>query len=491
VITQIATLVVLSLPAGPAPAETATKAPLAYLTGMLRDAKTANPTLAALRSTEDRDLAPLYAAMTESADKKRRLFGVLALAKLVGKDAAGALRKRLEGDPVMAVRAEALRCLIDAEAISNEQLAAALEIPDENVQCQAARALIDRGEAGLALAALEKLAASKDPATSGFSCVCLLGLGRREREAPLRKVMRDPATAPAALAVILRQIDRQKVAAAMPLVLEVAARETAPTSLRVLAYRAAASLSSLGAVTLRDAILNSKRTALRVPLLKLLSSRADAGPHLQAIARGTDAISVLARFEMARKTGGPTAADAVTAAIDLEHPIVVAYLLDRAGEDIQAHGGKCDYYVEALAKYIRGVDPRPARMAREHFLAAAAASRLIELGTPAAVAALKGLLAGKATAVTRSTAAGLLRAKNPAARELVRPLLGSPYGELSTDAALALGHFGDPAAAGRLGEIVAKPKAHAPALVVLSSWYLLKIAGQTRPAAAQLARIID
>jgi len=480
----------LSLPAESAPAGAAAT-PLGYLIGMLKDAETTNPTLAALRSTDDKDLAPVYEAMTRSADKKRRLFGVLALARLVGKDAAGALRERLVSDPVMAIRAEALRCLIEAKAISDKQLVAALEVPDENVQCQAARALIDRGQAGLALRPLEKLAASKDPTTSGFSRVCLLGLGRREQEAPLRKVMRDPAAPPEVLAVVLRQIDRQKVTGAMPLVLHVAGSEAAATNVRVLAYRAAASISSLGAVTLRDAIVNSRRTALRVPLLRVLSSRSDAGPHLQTIAKGTDSVGVLARFEMALKTGGPTAAGAVTAAIDLEHPIVVAYVLDRAGEDIEAHGGKCDYYVPALAKYIRSVDPRPARMAREHYLAAGAASRLIELGTPAAIAALKGLLAGKATAVTRSTAAGLLRAKNPAARELVRPLLASPYTELSTDAALALGHFGDRAAAARLGDILARPKAHAPALVVLASWYLIKIAAQTRAAADQLAKVID
>lgn len=488
---QIATLVMLSLPAGPAPARAPATTPLEYLIGMLKDDKTANPTLAALRSTEDRDLVPVYEAMTRSADKERRLFGVVALAGLVGKDAASCLWERLAGDPVMAIRAEALRHLIEAKAISDEQLAAALKVPDENVQCQAARALVDRGQAAVALGPLKQLASSKDAATSGLSSACLLGLGRREQEAPLRKVMRDPATAPGVLSVILRQIARQKVTSAMPLVLHIAGSEDAPTSLRVLAYEAGASISSLGPVMLRDAILNSKRTAFRVRLLKVLSARADAGAHLQMIARGSDSAAVLARFEMARKTGGPTAAGAVTAAFDLEHPVVVAYVLDRAGEDIKANGTKCDYYVPGLAKYIRSVDPRPRQMAREHYLAAGAASRLIDLGTPAAVAALKGLLAGKATAVTRSTAAGLLRARNPAARDLVRPLLASPYEELSTDAALALGHFGDQAAAARLGDILARPKTHAPALVVLSSWYLLKIAGQTRAAAAQLAKVID
>jgi len=464
--------------------------PLGYLIGLVGETKTASPALAALRGTEDKALTPVFEAMTRSSDKKRRLFGVVALAELVGKDSAGALRERLAQDPVMAIRAESLGRLIEMQAVAPEQIADALKVPDENVQCLAARALVARGQVNLALGALEKLAGSSDSSTAALAQSCLLGLGRREHLPSLRKVMRDPETPPVLLGALLRQIERQKITAALPLCLHVAGTEEHSMNLRVQAYKVAAAVSSLGAATLRDAIARSKRDAFRVRLLKVLASRDDAGRHLGQLADGQGAVPALARFELARKVPGPTAAKAVTAAVALEHPVVIAYLLDRADEDIKAHGKACDYYVPGFVQLIRSANPRAKRMQKEHFLAAGAASRLIELGTPAAVAGLKELLAGKADAVTRATAAGLLRARNAAAGELVRPLLASPYAELSTDAALALGHFGDPAARPRLAEILANRQRHPPALVVLASWYLVKIAGQSRPAAAQLAKAV-
>jgi hypothetical protein len=260
--------------------------------------------------------------------------------------------------------------------------------------------------------------------------------------------------------------------------------------LRVLAYKVAAELSATGAATLHEALAGSKSMALRVRLLKVLASRDDAGRQLQNVAQGAGAAAVLARFELARRTGGPTAAQTVVDAVAQEHPVVIAYVLDRAREDIDAHGAKCDYYVPGLLAILRGVDPRPRRMQKEHYLAAGAASRLLALGTPSALAGLRSVLSGKTSAITRAAAAGLLRAKNPAACELARPLLKSPYGELANDAALALGHFADPGARGRLREVLANRKRYSPALVVLASWYLLKIDRQTKAAATRLAGLI-
>ena len=487
-------LLILSiLLAGPAPAPgqaAPATTPLAYLSTMAQDAKEANKTLAVLRSTEDKALAPLFEAMTRSGDKKRRLFGVVALAELVEKGSAPALIERVNQDTAMAVRAESLGRLIEMKCLTAEQIAGAMTIADENVQSLAARALVARGGADAAVAVLGKLSGSSDTATAALSQMCLLGLGQRQHEPNLRKVMRDDETPPLLLSAMLRQVERQKTASALPLVLHVAGSEHRPIPLRVQAYKVAAEISSLGAVTLREAIANSQRDAIRVRLLKVLAGRDDAGPHLRKLAAETGAVGALTRFELARKTGGPTAAQAVTAALALEHPVVVAYVLDRAGEDIPLHGKACDYYAPGLLKLIGGVNPRPRRMGKEHFLAAGAAARLIELGTPAALAGLKELLSGKVTAITRTTAAGLLRSKNRAACALVRPLLASPYDELSADAALALGHFSDAAAKPRLSEILANRRRHAPALVVLASWYLIKIDGRAKAAVSHLAALI-
>lgn len=487
-IAQFAVLLAALAPAA-APGSPA-DAPTAYLAKMLKDPKTVRPTLVTLHSTRDKDTAAILAALLKSGDRNVRVFCADALSDLQGKDAASRLLERVNYDADMAVRAQALAHLVALKALTTDQLGDALKIPDERIQCLTARALVDANRPEAAVATLERLTGSADPATAAVCRMCLLGLGRAGQEPHLRKLMRDPKTPPAVLLILLRQVRRQRIAAAAALAGHVAGSDEYAVALRALAYQAVSETSPAAAATLREAIGRCKLNVLRLRLLKLLADRDDAGTALRDLAKGSGSVAALARFELARKTGGPTASPAVVEAIDLGHPIVIAYVLDRAGADIKAHGKKVDYYVAALAKYIRSVAPKPARMGKEHLLAAGAASRLIELGTPAALTALKDLLSGKATAVTRSTAAGLLRAANPAAGELARPLLASPYGELATDAALALGHHGDPAAAPRLREILAHPNRHEPALVVLASWYLLKIAKQTKDAADQLAKAL-
>ncbi len=119
---------------------------------------------------------------------------------------------------------------------------------------------------------------------------------------------------------------------------------------------------------------------------------------------------------------------------------------------------------------------------------AKAATILTDLGTPEAVAGLRKILAGPYNTTVRATAAGLLRSKSPAAMELARPLLASPYSELSTDAALVLGSFADPAAKGKLEQFAISGSGDPTPLRAMSCWYLLKIAGRTKTAAEQMAR---
>lgn len=463
---------------------------LATLTEMLSDPKRCTPTVIALQGTGDPNVAPLLAAMTRSGDAKRRAYGVTAAAALLDKAAAPILLERLRGDSDMDIRADAAARLIALDAIGTEDLAAALASPDERVQCLAARALAVKGQLAAARPVLARLTASKVPSTACLSRTCLLGLGDRDQLEPIRAAVREAKASPAVVGLIVRQVEDQKIAAAMALVLEVAGNEDSPLPLRVQAYAAAAKLSSAAAVAIRDAIADSRSTVFRVQLLKLLAEADAGGEHLKAVATGGDAAAALARFELARRAGGAQASAAAGAALALEHPIAVAYVLDRAGEDIKARGAAAEFYVPAFVGYIRSVDPKPAEMQREHFFAAAAAARLLELGTPRALSALRELLGGKTTAVTRAVAAGLLRARNPAACELMLPLLSNAYPELATDAALALGHFGRREGRAALADIVANPQRSPPALVVLASWYVLKIDGQTKQAAGELAKLI-
>jgi len=483
---------VLFLLSPPASAQIAEgpQTPLGYLQGMLKDPKTANATVGTLQTTEDPALAPLLVAMTRSADKERRLFGVAALSQAEGKKAANVLIERVNDDDSNSIRAEALARLVALDVMDPNRLAIAMKIPDDSVQSIACRALVEKGKADLALPVLTTLADSKEEVTAALCRACLVGLGRTQYLDGLRRVMRDPAAEPRMLGALLGQIRRQKISSAASLALEVANNETASLALRVLAHETVAEVSSSGAASLNEAIAKTDNLALRIRLLGGLSSRADGGPYLAKLAAGTETIGVLAKFEMARKTGGATAGPSVRAAIALEHPIALAYVLDRAGQDANSLGAKADFYTPALLEFIRSVEPRPREMQKEHFLAAGATEQLVRIGTPAAIGGLRAILAEKSSAITRSVAAGLLRARKPETAELMRPLLESPYDELVVDAALMLGHFGDPAARPRLQAILSQADAHPPTLVILASWYILKIDKKTDQAVTELAKLV-
>jgi HEAT repeat protein len=463
--------------------------PADYLLKAVNDPDRANLAIAALRATDDKDLAPFFTALARCSDKDRRRIGVNVLAELLKADAAPILLERLRKDPVMDIRSEALVALLELKAISPEQLVEATQMPDEKVQCLAARALIQKGQGKITIPVFEKLASSRDLATASMARMSLLGLGRTDQLPAARNVLTEPNTPPIIVGLLLEQIGEEKVVAAVGPVREIVA-STPLSPIKLQAHKALAALSTDPCKSFADAITASKDDVLSVLLLKLLADRPDSMLYVKSLTLGSGIPATLARFELARKDGGDKAEQAVLAAVDLGHPIVLEYVLDRAKEDFTARGAKADFYTPGLLRYIRSVRPNPKRMEAEHVNAAQAATLLADAGTPAAMDGLKNILSGRYDAIVRSAAAGLLKTKNRSACELARPLLKSPYNELVVDAGLTLGHFGDPGASEYLSHVLARPKDHRAELVTLASWYLLKIAGQTKQTAEALAAAV-
>lgn len=473
------------LPAAAAAAEAPGDA-LGVLVDLVGDPVRSGPALAALRASKDKDLAPVFVALSRSGDKRMRLFAVASLPDVCGPGAAPALAERLAKDPMMTIRAEALVRLMAMEAATPPQLAAALRVGDEKVRCLAARGLVACGRGAEAAGVLRELAQSNDPGTSAAARVALLAAGDAGQAAALKKLVADDSTPDEVLLVILSQVASEKVTAAIELVGQVA-WSSRGEALRVRAFKTLSALSPKAGAVLVGAIESSTHTVFRVYLLEALSSRGDAAVHLARLARVEGTIGVLARMELARVDRGAKAARAVSAAFELRHPVVLDYLIARARKDIAADGREGDFYTPALLAFIRSVNPTPARMRADHFRAAQSASLLLDLGTPAAMAGLREILAGRHNAIRRAVGAGMLRSDNRVACELARGLLGSPYEEMANDAALTLGRFNDPAGKGPLGAIVAHPKRHRPELVALAAWYLLRNEGRSRTAARTLA----
>ena len=185
--------------------------------------------LAGLRSTEDKDLLPLFASLMQSSDKRVRLVATAMVARVGGKDAAGPLLERLRKDPSMVVRSKALVELDLLKAISVEQLVEAIRLPDEEIQILAARALARVGQGKKAEAVLKKLADSRDKTTATFARMTLLGSGDRRQISYLRKVILDPKTTQQLLVFMLNQIREEKILAALP-VAEFLAKPNDPVS---------------------------------------------------------------------------------------------------------------------------------------------------------------------------------------------------------------------------------------------------------------------
>ncbi len=476
----------LAAPAAAQPAKDASN----YLIQCLTTPAKARNTIASLRAANDKDLIPFFVAMTTSSDQDRRRMGVDALIEQAGADGAPALLEVFLKDSSMDLRSDALVGLLELKAISNEQLVEALKINDERIRCLCARALVQKGQGSKAIDTLKQLTISRELATAGMAKMSLLGMGQTDQLPAVRNILVDSNTPPVLLNLLLKQMAEEKV---FPVV--DAAREVARTAelfpIKLQAYKSVAALSTDGSASLGQAIAESNDLVLGVALFLAMGERMDSQAQIKTFAASQDVLGALARLELARKAGGDAAAKAAMDVVNLEHPIVIDYVLERARQDMETMGDKADFYTPALLKFIGSVAPSPRRIEAEHLRAAQATTILVDMGTPAAVAGLKKIMdAGNFDGPTRSAAVGMLKAKNRVACDLIKPLLKNAYPELATDAALVLGKFGDVAGQDFLGGIVARPNLSRPEMVAICSWYLIKIAGQTKQMSGVLTNLV-
>ncbi|MHC4563402.1 MAG: HEAT repeat domain-containing protein [Planctomycetota bacterium] len=485
----IAAIALLAL-AGPVGAQAVDPAPAAeYFQELLVDPASSALELETLARLGDEDMLPLFVVMTRSKDKQIRLLGTALLGETGADKAAEPLQQRLESDPMMTIRHEALAQLIRLDTISVGQLLAATRVDDEAVRCLAARELARRKNGDIAAGVLKELTESSEMLTVCQARLGLLGLRDRKQLAPLAETIQDPDTNAALILPLLLQVKSEEITEALPLVRHVAGSDR-PWSLRVLAYRVMSDLSPAATRELADSLEQVTAIVHRVQLLRLLAEQADAPPRLQKLASGDDPVAALARLELARLAGGPKAAKAAIAAIDLGHPVVVDYVLDVIGQDIDKRGAKVDHYTAALAHCIEKVPADSQALSREHMPAIKAAALLGDLGTERSLALLKQLLTSRYSTTVRAVAAGVQRSANPAVVDSIRPLLDSAYAELAAAAAITLGAHGHEEANPGLLAMINRPVRHPPATVALASWYLLKNTGQSRRTARNLAETI-
>ena len=498
---------------------------LAVLTAALKDDKLAPTTLVSLRAAcksglEDKDLLVLFEAYSRCGDKRLRLLATTTLAEIGGMDAREALTERLNSDPAMVVRSEALIHLLALGIVSDDQLRATLKLDDESIQCIAAKTLLLRHQPKEAKDVLQRLAKSKDLATACLSRLSLLSSGDDSARKALLEMAKDRKTPEDVLDLMLQQIGEEKTVSARDLAEAVLRTEGSPM-LKLRAYRTLAAVAPDATAALVEAIETSDDLVVRVHLMRSLAQQKGCAPALRKMAKADegDIACVLARMELARaeKDAGKMS-QALKDAFAMGHPVVVDYVLSDAREDLdgrveppartpaaqsqpttptqpatqpqRAPPEILRTYVTPLLEFIDSAPTDPEEMLPIHRRAAAAVTWLADSDLKEATDGLEKIMSGKYTAILRAAAVGLGKSKNKeCACRLSRPLLQSPYRDIKEDGALNLGRWGDKDALTVLDQIVANP-ADMPVLRAMACWYSLRIQGRTKEAAKELAKVV-
>ncbi len=463
---------------------------LGYLSETIKDSKTTLLALNVLRATGDKELLPLFSRGLQSRVPEVRMYCISSLAELAGKDAADQLAKPLLEDKDMRVRSAALARLVEMDAAKPEHLLQAMKEGDEKVRCLAAGALVHLGKGKAAEKTLEELTKSANPATAGMASLSLMKLGRKEYAAGLIKLVEDRETSELVLALWCEQVEDQKITPAAPIVEKIADSRRSD-DLKVRAFKAILAVSGeRGLVLLYNAIDAGGNPVYQIRLLKLLAEHKDSAAPVRTLARGKGPVGGVAKFELARARGGAVAARYAEEAVDAGHLVMVAYVISRAAKDVDEDANAATFYVPALVKFLNSLDGREKSLGPEHMHASMATQVLVDLGAADGIAAVKKLLASRYGARTRAVTMGLLRVESKIAAELAEPLLDSPYPALARDAALATGRFGYKAARPTLVRLVNSARRDGAALACLAAWQILKIDGESKPAAKTLATVL-
>lgn len=452
--------------------------------------------LRGLESTGDKQLLPLFVALMQSGDKELRLMATATVANIGGKSAAPALLQRLKKDPSMAIRGEALVQLGILDSISQADVLKAADIDDEGIKIVAARTLSRMGKGKTAREILKTLTESRDESNAAFARMTLLSLGDRRQYAKLLRIVRDPTTTDGVLMRMLNQIAEEKISCALPMA-EVMCESDYSWGVRLRAFDVVSQLSPKAVQKLTNAFRSTDNMVLRINILQIISERDDSLDQIASLAAGKadDLATLVARFELARKTD-PAAAQAV--AIDMVkagHPIYVEYLLNSMAEDLQQNSEKeksaADFYAQPIVNYISTVKINAYRMTADHDRVSKAVELLANLGNDVAMKGLWDILSAPGDSpIKRLTAASVYRANNEQVCDFVKPLLKSGYPELKTYAALLLGKYNKLEAIAVLEEIQNSPVLYKTDLLSLVNWYLIKLSDNPAKPVAEIAKTI-
>jgi hypothetical protein len=453
----------------------------AFLVKSLNDSDKLPLVLIGLRSTKDDSLAPLFSALMSHPDRNVRMLATASVRQAAGKLAIPALKERLAKDPSMVIRTRALLELDAMKAMTDAELAATLKLADQEVQLFAARALARRGAAAQARPTLKQLARSRDMDIAPLAWTTLLSLGDGDRLAQVRAHLLNKETDDAQRLLLLRQMADEHITVALPLA-EAMTESSRPRNVRMQAWTTRVALDKKATPKLALAVQAEQDPLAQVQLLRLLAQQPDAAPALAAMAKQKTFLTEAVQFELARRQGGDAAQKATTALLKLGHPIMADHVLGSMRRDLIDHPARAGFYAQPVGNYLATVNLDRDTVGPNYTRAAAATEFLARLARPQARKALKQVLASKESTRKEVVVAALFNIDRDEVADMVAPLLKSPYSKLRNYSALVRAKHSRADATKPLHDILHTANIQPDDVLILASWYTLKLAKQEGPA---------
>jgi len=453
--------------------------------------------LATLKGTGEAEVLPAFLALAQSESTAVRRIVPQAIMDLAEEVQAPPLLRPFLDDSDSGIRAETIIYLSQLDALQRQDLVKQLDSNNPDLRCIAGRSLVKIGEGELARSALEAMAydgteapGQPDLPTRVMAAMALLAMGESEYIQPLTKVLSDGQTPEAAKILALEEAMDLKVTPATDIARAVAEDTRNAARTRLQAYKVLLKIAPDGKTRLIKAILAADDLMV-AHLLHLLVEGSDDTSHLRSLAGKPGLLGTLARFEYARAQGSSDeVARLAGVTLELNQPVVLQYILGRARKDLRDKRPFTDAYSKPLLKLLEGLHEAGTPRGPDIPVLQQTVAVLADVGTDPALIGLQRLFARRYNAFQATAAAGLPWAETDTVTVVARHLLESPYEQIATYAAFAVGKFGRERAAPYLRQILSQKQRYRTSLRTLAAWYLIKIDDQAQYGAQAIGKLL-
>jgi hypothetical protein len=445
----------------------------------------AGPIIAALRSSKDKDLLPLFERMQKSTVPENQIYGMIA-AIVVTKDPKRLDLPLLLGvrDPILAE--SAIATLIDTEQISTDQLLqVATNTNDATLKAMAVGEL-DHRHALKDRSMLLSLLDSEKNVVRFYAAITILQGPDTANDAAALKVLHDmTAEHDPRLAVVeammLVRVQKETITRAWPWVVQIAADDSEENDqgLRYTAVTTALALKRPEGVHVLEEMIQKDREVIDQVKLGLISLEfaAQLKPSMvEPIVRSRSGLVSTIGTLAQQAADGVDITGGLVKLIKEGHPIVLDWAL------VYSDRADADRKLDILAAIVNQATIVDDVRGRDYERAALAAQKLMENCGKDGRAMVESLLKSQNRAVVEAVLAGVYRSTSPDQSAIVLPiwptLKSSSASQMAANyAALILAREGNKEAIPWLGAMVLGGTVQNQGLRGLAGWYYVKLQG--------------